>query len=202
MKALYLCPREARQGMCKGIPPFPQSIRLSHFILILQRQEKSAAYRSCRAENAETAYWHAHPWHLRVMVMLAVLTPAVCWGCSALHTCMKRHDLDHRKCCDHLPVYFQSWKLAAGWAGRKVTLSPHCSCHLQSLLLKAWNELPKISLEDWLFLRVEVFFSTTRDCRPTCFGFQQEKQSMDFSGIFHPSEAFWGRTNYVNPVLG
>lgn len=55
MKAMYLCPREARQGTCKGVPPFPRSVLLSLLILILQCQEKSGGYRSCRVENVETA---------------------------------------------------------------------------------------------------------------------------------------------------
>lgn len=90
-----------------------------------------------QSKECRDCLWHAHPLHLRVMVMLTVLAPTVCWGCSALHTCMKQRDLDQES-CDHLPVYFQSWKLAAGCrVGRKVTLSPLFSCHLQSMPLKA-----------------------------------------------------------------
>lgn len=65
--------------------------------------------------------WHAQPWHLKVTVVLSALGPAACWGCNALPTCMKQCLLDQES-CDHLPVHFQSWKLAAGYsAGRKVT---------------------------------------------------------------------------------
>lgn len=198
-KMCICVPGKPGRECARECAPFPRSILLSHLILILQCQEKSEGYRSCRGECGDCP-WHARPWHLRAMVVLAVLAPAACWGCSALHTCVEQRDLDQESC---EPVYFQSWKLAAGCrAGRKVTLSPPCSCHLQSLPLKAWSELPKNISEDWLFLRAKESFSTTREYRPTDFAFQQEKKIyLDFSGIFLPSETFWGGNDCVNPVL-
>lgn len=71
------------------------------------------------------------------MLVLAVMNPAVCWGYDVLHTCMKQYLLDQES-CDSQPDCFQSWKLAADSSeGRKVTLSPPCSCHPKSLPLKA-----------------------------------------------------------------